>query len=41
MTHHLDDIERRIQPRQADGEVDELTEIFKDLGVRPAARHDS
>ncbi|WP_257169169.1 GntR family transcriptional regulator [Bradyrhizobium sp. SRS-191] len=39
MTHHLADIERRIQPRDGEAQVDELTAIFKDLGVA-VARHD-
>lgn len=39
MTHHLEDIERRIQPRDGEGDMDELTAIFRDLGVA-AVRHD-
>lgn len=38
MTHHLEDIERRIQPRQETADVDDLTAIFKDIGARVPAR---
>ena len=39
MTHHLEEIERRIQPQPGAAEVDELTAIFQDIGARSAARH--
>ena len=38
MMHHLEDIERRIQPRQGKGDVDELTAIFQDIGARAMVR---
>jgi DNA-binding GntR family transcriptional regulator len=38
MTHHLEDIERRIQRAQGEAEVDELTTIFQEIGINPTAR---
>jgi DNA-binding GntR family transcriptional regulator len=38
MKHHLQEIERRIKPDGTRTEVDDLTMIFQEIRVRPAAR---
>jgi DNA-binding GntR family transcriptional regulator len=38
MKHHLEEIERRIKPDGTRTEVDDLTMIFQEIRVRPAAR---
>jgi len=38
MRHHLEEIERRIKPDETKTDPDDLTVIFREIGIRPLAR---
>jgi DNA-binding GntR family transcriptional regulator len=37
MRHHVEEMERRIRPKEGQDEVDELTAIFQEIGARARA----